>query len=125
MRKRGYQFNFQLVENVSFEEVKSFYRKADIVIDQLCVGWYGNAAIEAMANEKPVLCYIRDDLFSFRKNLPIVNCTKDNLAEKLRNLLESPDERRSIGRAGHKYVQEVHNSMKVAKLLVKLYSNAD
>lgn len=122
LRKMGTLFDFRLVENMSFEEAQNLYRKADVIIDQLQVGWYGNVAIEAMANRKPVLSYIRDDLLSFRKNLPIVSCTKDNLAEKLKPLLDNPDERKRIGQAGYEYVQEVHNSKKIAEFLIKLYS---
>lgn len=122
VKKSGFRFDFRLVENMSFKEVQELYRKADIVIDQLQVGWYGNVAIEAMANGTPVLSYIRDDLTSFRKNLPIVNCTKDNLAEKLKTLLDSPEERKKIGQASFEYIRKVHDSRKIAELLIKLYS---
>ena len=34
---------------------------ADLVVDQLVLGWYGAVAVEAMALGRPVLAYIRED----------------------------------------------------------------
>ena len=121
VKRSGHQFDFRLIENMSFLEVQELYQEADIVIDQLLVGWYGNVAIETMANGIPVLSYIREDLTSFRENLPIVNCNQDNLAEKLIFLLDNPEERTRIGQAGFEYVKQVHESRKVAELSIELY----
>ena len=55
---------------------------ADLIVDQLIIGWYAMFAIESMALEKPVICYLREDLAIFIhkkilicENLPLINAT--------------------------------------------------
>ena len=40
-------------------------RESDVVIDQILMGTYARLAIESMALGKPVICYLREDLFEF------------------------------------------------------------
>ncbi len=51
-----------MVERVPNEEVRRLILDADVVVDQLIIGWYAMFAIEAMASGKPVICHLRHDL---------------------------------------------------------------
>ena len=51
-----------LVEGVPHEQARKRYAKADIIIDQLLVGWHGVFALEAMALGKPVITYLKPDV---------------------------------------------------------------
>jgi|GEM_PF-2032493 len=62
IKKRGYEFNFQLIENLEHSKIQAIINKSDIVIDQLLVGWYGYFAAEAVLSGKTVLSYVRPDL---------------------------------------------------------------
>src|SRR5690606_27741113 len=75
---------YQLVEGVSHAEALQLYRQADIVIDQVLCGAYGNLSVEGMALGKPVVCYIRPDLVSkYPPELPIVSANPDTLYDVL------------------------------------------
>ena len=58
-------FEFVLVEGLSRCEARCLYQRADLLVDQLLVGWYGGFAVEFMALGKPVICYIREDDLQF------------------------------------------------------------
>jgi hypothetical protein len=46
-------------------EMFGYYQEADIVIDQMIIGWYGLKSVEALAAGKQVICYIDEHLESF------------------------------------------------------------
>ena len=67
-------FRFMLIENLPHAEAKAAYKEADVVIDQLRIGWYGVLATETMALGKPTIAYIRDDLWhKHGAKLPIID----------------------------------------------------
>jgi glycosyltransferase involved in cell wall biosynthesis len=117
----------EIVEGLDHREAFERYRGADIVVDQLNAGWYGVFAIEAMALGKPVVTFLHDEAVrrteeAFGIEVPIVSATKDTLADVLRPLVESPDERRRAGAASRAYVERVHDADAVAARLVDLYA---
>lgn len=50
------------VYTVSRYELFQLYKEADIVIDQLIIGWYGLQSIEALLAGCEVMCFIEDEL---------------------------------------------------------------
>jgi glycosyltransferase involved in cell wall biosynthesis len=115
-----------LIENVRHNEAIERYRQADIVVDQLKVGWYGVFAIEGMALAKPVVTFLHDEAVerterAFGVDVPIVSATEETLLDRLRPLVESAEERRRLGEAGRDYVEHVHDAEKVADRLIEIY----
>lgn len=52
-----------LVQNTPYYEALEIYKKADLIIDQILIGWYGAFAVETMLMGKPVIARIAvDDL---------------------------------------------------------------
>lgn len=122
LKKEGYKFKFMLLQNVSHETAKTIFQKADIIIDQLCIGAYGTFSIEGMAFGKPVICYIRKDLIKkYPKGLPIVNANPDNIYLQMKRLITNHEYRHQLGRESRKYVESNHNSIKIARELHELY----
>lgn len=122
--ERNYELEFLLVYGMPHYRVTAICRKADIVVDQLLVGTYGVFATEAMALGKPVICYIREDLWgTYPKELPIISAHPGNLYERLKRLIENPDLRYDLGVKGRNYVEKYHDSLKIAKQLIELYKN--
>jgi glycosyltransferase involved in cell wall biosynthesis len=116
-----------VVEKLPHEEARKRYERADIVVEQLNAGWHGVFGLEAMALGKPVVTYLKDDVVrrteeAFGVRVPIVSATKDTLAERLRPLVDSPEERRRIGAESRAYVEHVHDIDKIADRLLELYS---
>jgi glycosyltransferase involved in cell wall biosynthesis len=117
----------ELIEGLNHEEARERYRRADIVVDQLNAGWYGIFAIEAMALGKPVVSFLHEEAVArteeaFGLRVPIVRTTKDTVADALRPLVESPEERRRIGADSRAYVERVHDADRVADRLLELYT---
>ena len=119
--------DLEIVEGLHHDAARERYRAADMVVDQLNAGWYGLFAIEAMALGKPVLTFLHDEAVrrteeAFDVEVPIVRATKETLAEDLRPLVESPEERRRVGAASRAYVERVHDIERVADRLLDIYA---
>ena len=124
LKKEGYSVRLKLLEGIKHNRMKEFCRDADIVVDQLLIGWYGGFAVETMALGKPVVCYLNEDLFylvPWAGDIPIVNANTANLYDKLKWLIENPKERERIGRMGREFVEKWHDPVKIAEKLTKLY----
>jgi glycosyltransferase involved in cell wall biosynthesis len=117
----------EIVEGLHHDEARRRYERADIVVDQLNAGWYGLFAIEAMALGKPVVTFLHEEAVArtedaFGTRVPIVGASADTLVERLRPLVEDPEERRRVGAASRAYVERLHDADKVADLLLDIYS---
>ncbi len=122
LKKENYKVELVLIENLPNDKAINLYQKADIVVDQLLAGWYGGFAVEAMALEKPVLCYLREkdlEFVPFKDKIPIINTTSETLYENLVNLIEDEKLRKEIGKKSRAYVEEIHDPIKIAKKLIK------
>jgi hypothetical protein len=122
LKKEDYDFEFVLVENKTHDEALKIYEGADIIVDQLTY-MYALVAVESMAMGKPVLSYIREDMKKYHPNLPILNTNPDNIYDNLKLLIENPELRKELGEKGRKYVEEVHDSRKIAKRMIELYKS--
>ena len=77
--------NYELIHSVSRYRLFQLLKQADIVIDQMIIGWYGLQSIEALIAGNKVVCYIEKDLEKYLfENCPIVNANALNLEEKLK-----------------------------------------
>ncbi len=89
-----------LVEGASHDEAVRRSAEADIVVDQVRIGWYGGLAMEAMASGRPTVAFLNDDDLAripaaMRSELPIVNASPESLPERLAGLLENAALRRN------------------------------
>ncbi|HEY3216980.1 MAG TPA: glycosyltransferase family 4 protein [Candidatus Eisenbacteria bacterium] len=121
LRARFAGVEFATVERLPWRDLARRMAEADVVVDQLFMGWYGMVAVEAMAMGKPVLCFIREDFEPRLDRCPIVRCTKEDLAERLAELLSDAALRRQLGQAGRAYVEREHAAPVIAGRLLDLY----
>lgn len=130
LQAEGVDFDFELVTGRTQAELKSLYESADLVVDQLVLGWYGGLAVEAMALERPVVAYIREDDLSFvpadmRAEIPVVQAEPRTIYEVLKQLLtERRGELAQLGRRGRDYVRRWHDPAHIARELVPQYEAA-
>jgi glycosyltransferase involved in cell wall biosynthesis len=112
------------IEGKSHEETLKHYQQADIIIDQILCGAYGNLSVEAMALGKPVICYLRPDLMkTYPQSLPIVSANPDNLYDQLKQLVNNPERCYELGKEGRSYVEKHHEGSKVIKQLIAIYEH--
>ena len=117
LRARGMDIELVLLEGVGNDEVRSRMQEVDIVADQLIVGWYAMFALEGMSMEKPVLCYLRDDLKDLYvtaglvgpDELPIVECRPDTVKETIEELYGKREGLGEIGRRSRAFVERHHS----------------
>lgn len=113
---------FKLVEGMSHDEAMELYKEADIVIDQVLCGAYGNLSVEAMALGKAVVCYIRPDLKdTLPADLPILSCNPDTLYDGLKELVLQPELRVQRGQQGIAYVKKHHDADQIILQLISIY----
>jgi len=128
LRAEGWPVELRVVEHVPHAHVKDLIAHADVVADQLLVGWYGALAVEAMALRKPVLCYLREEdlkrFVPFRDRIPIIRTTKETLTNDLRALLRDPTCWAKFGEAGRRFVEECHDPLKIAQRTIAAYQGA-
>lgn len=121
LRPRFPEVRFEIVERLPWNDLRSRMAEADVVVDQVFMGWYGMVAVEAMAMGKPVLCFVRADFEPLAGDCPIVRCTKEDLAERLAETLSPSTDRAALGAAGRAYVERVHAAPVLARRLINLY----
>jgi hypothetical protein len=123
LRSEGIEFEFVLVEGVSQAEARQVYERADLLVDQLLVGWYGGVAVEAMALGVPVVARLEPaDLgvlpSRFRDDLPVIDATPDTIADVLREWLgKRRPELADVGRRSRAFVEAHHDPIRIAGYL--------
>ncbi|HEY6512503.1 MAG TPA: glycosyltransferase family 1 protein [Burkholderiaceae bacterium] len=130
LRTEGVPVELLLIEKMSHSEARRAYERADLLVDQLLVGWYGGLAVELMALGKPVVCYLREgDLgrlpLDMRADLPVIQATPETIYAVLK---EWTTTRRGdlarLGRCGRAYVERWHDPLKIAARLKADYECA-
>ena len=124
LRTHGYPVKLVLIENVPHNEVKQLYQTCQIGVGGVLEGWYGNACIELMALGKPVIAYIDPEFAKYRDDLPIVSVTPEDLADKLKPLIQEKLLRRRLGQQGRAYVEKWHDVNHIVDQLSELYQSA-
>ena len=127
----GDRLEFTLVEGRSNAQALRLYAEADLLIDQLYVGWYGAVAVEAMKMGVPVLAYIRDEDLRFLPGAMARDCrelfppvTADTLEDALCALLDNPGLLDRAARQSLEYVHAWHDPVKVARYVLDKYEEA-
>ncbi|WP_078434161.1 hypothetical protein [Metabacillus halosaccharovorans] len=122
--KTKVDFDFKLIENMSNAEVVNWYKKADIVVDQLRLGIYGTVSIESMLMGKPVISYVRDDLKQkYPSGLPVISASPHTIEKELYDLIKNPKLRYELGVKGRIYAENNHLPEKIARQLITVYNS--
>jgi glycosyltransferase involved in cell wall biosynthesis len=125
LKGKGYDIELVLIENMESHAVKRLYEDIDIGIDQILYGWHGKVSCEFMAMGIPTLCYIREEYYKYRPDLPIVNANPENLADKLEDLINNLEYRKNTSEKGIEYVGKYHDVEKEVDRLIQLYGFED
>ncbi|MDH2382195.1 hypothetical protein [Bradyrhizobium sp. CER78] len=129
LEAEGENVELVLVENVPHAEVRGVYETADLLVDQVLVGWYGGLAVELMALGKPVIAFLRErDLelipVEMRDDLPVISATPETLKETLRGLIRDRAGLRLHGKRSRAFVEKWHAPDKVAEFTTTAYLKA-
>ena len=120
--KQKYDLEFILVHKFERTRALDTIRQCDIFVDQLILGSYGMATMEAFAFGKPVMCYMKPSVLEcFPGTSPIINTNPDTIYQQLENLLLHPELRNKKGIESRKYAEDYHNIDVVVEPLIKIY----
>lgn len=123
LKSEGFDIDFKLIKGMPHAEAMKLYKQADIVIDQLRIGWYGVLAVEAMALGKVVISYVRDDLKHHLPHpMPLILANPDNIYDKLKAAAQNPEGLEALGKRARKYTEEMHDADKISAMLLKIYA---
>jgi hypothetical protein len=121
LKRRGRNIDFRILQNVPHDEALKVMADADIGIDTMLHGWYGNISIEFMALGKPVVCFIRNKWKHVRPTMPVYDAHPKDLTRRLEELLADAPLRRVLGEKGRLFVEQYHNADNVVTDLIDLY----
>jgi glycosyltransferase involved in cell wall biosynthesis len=126
LRSRGAPIELDLIEGVPNREARKRYAAADVIVDQLRIGWYGMFAIESMALAKPVVVHLDEEAAAqteeaFGLELPLLRADENDLEDVLAGLLEVRDSLPDLGRRSREYVERVHAHTAVARRVLEIY----
>jgi glycosyltransferase involved in cell wall biosynthesis len=123
--KLQYDIEFICLQNVPYEEYKKKLSNADLIIDQMLLGSYGSVAIEGLLMNKPVISYLREDIWNVvdKDDCPIINANPDTLYSVLEEILKSPAKLSPIIQRGRKYVEKYHKDTVVAHRFLEEFEN--
>lgn len=117
-----------LIEGVSNEECLTRKGRADILVDQLQLG-YGSNAVEAWGMGLPVVAGVSDwqarqRMLAQWGRLPFVEASPETLVDVLRRLVLSRAAREDGAAAGMEHFLRYHDEARVVPVLTALYAAA-
>jgi len=124
LREEGYKIKIDLCENITHKELKQRYLICDIFIDGIVGGWYGTAAIEAMALGRPVICFYRESYYQYidyGDKIPMINANIYTIYETLKQIVENREMLKEAGIKSRQFVEEVHDVKKITAQLIEAY----
>jgi glycosyltransferase involved in cell wall biosynthesis len=126
LRSRGAPIELDLIEGVQHREARRRYAEADVVVDQLRIGWYGMFAIESMALAKPVVVHLDEEAAAeteeaFGLDLPVIRADEGSIERVLGGLIEERESLLERGRRSREYVERLHAHTEVARQVLKIY----
>lgn len=118
----------KLVENIPHQRALKIYQQADLIIDQILVGWYGGLAVEAMQMGKPVIARIAEqDLHFLPKQMAkdvletVINANPNTIESVILNCLENRHLLKQHSQASLEYVNRWHSPDYIANLTNEKY----
>lgn len=122
-KERPGRIEVELVEGLPHSQALERIRQADIVVDQVLVGWYGGVAAEAMALGKAVVCRIEEQDLGFIPppmagdlRQAMIWSGPGDLAATLLSYLDNPSRLTQTALAGQEYVHRWHDARAVARI---------
>jgi len=125
----GSRVKFTLIENLDVHDARIAYKDADVIVDQLLVGWYGGLSVEAMRLGIPVVCYINPMHLAMvpekmAEDMPIIQADPKTIEQVLIDLINNRDRLPELAKAGLQFCQRWHDPEKVSLfVLEKTLSN--
>ena len=132
----GFEVELKLVEKRPNAEILAAIGNADLVVDQLIIGWYAMFALEAMSMSTACICYINPELEKLYiragllspDEIPLISATPETIKETLRQLCQDRSKLNKAASRGRDYVEKHHSLTAIGQLFhdiqIQLYPDA-
>jgi len=128
--KKSHPIEIILIEGMPNKEALEICKQADLVIDQVLVGWYGGFAVEAMRMGKPVGVFVREEDLrlipeKMAKDLKnaVINLNPFDIEKVLEVFLENPQMLYAKSEAALEYAHKWHDPTYVAGMTKAVYES--
>lgn len=125
LSKKYPKIDFKILQKIPREQLLQEIANADILIDQLLIGWYGGQAVEAMAMGKIVMAYLNPaylGLVAFSRQIPIWNTNYWTIEQDLDNLLSVYDAlKKDFSKKAIEFARKHHDDKKIAQEYLDVY----
>jgi glycosyltransferase involved in cell wall biosynthesis len=119
-----------LVENMEHSKALEVFKTADIVIDQILIGWYGTISAEVMMLGKVVVARIDEDLLRFVPPLmaeeiknTLINADPFTLDIVLEELIQDKKILEHKGRISREFSLRWHDFKKISQITINAYQD--
>jgi glycosyltransferase involved in cell wall biosynthesis len=121
LQREGASFDFELREDLSHDEARALFRRADVVIDNILMGDFGVTSIEAMASAAVPVAYLEPRIRQGNKGIPVYEVEPETFVDRMRALVGDVRLRTELASRGRAYVQEHFDASVVARDYLALY----
>jgi len=116
------RIDYREVTGVPAAQMPALYTGADVVVDQLVLGLYGVAAVEAMAAGRLVVGHVSDQVREHVRratglDVPVLEATPDTLGSVVGDVLARPEAYETLAARGPAFVAAVHDGTLSAQVL--------
>jgi glycosyltransferase involved in cell wall biosynthesis len=120
----GLQDRFIVLPPVGKTRLIDYYRSADVVLDQLVMGYQGATALEAASVGKPVVMHLRQEQYEPLYGGDVAPVEQADSAESMQaallRLIDSPRLRRERGRMMRDWLLRNHGQDRMTSILLAL-----
>lgn len=113
---------YPLMSIIPHQNMPSYYQAIDIWVDRFGMNIFGFAAVEAAAMGVPVICEIGDYERDFVPDCPFIATTRENVTEKILDLVGDAELRKTLGQKARAYIVKYHDARKLAANCLSLYN---
>jgi hypothetical protein len=129
LKEQGLDVELMFFHDVPSTKIRYYQAQADIVLDQLTIGWFGANGRESLMLGKPVVCWLRPSwleqvarqLPDYVEELPVVSATEETVENVVRELVLDADRRKELGERGRAFALKWHSAAAGARRLDGLY----
>lgn len=118
-KEEGIDDQITWLEEMSQREVLEECKQADILFDQLGMSVVGMGGLDAMAVGRPLIANGRPEIVEREIGVPSPICqasTPEEVCAQLKRLTADPDERKRVGLASRRYVEDYFSAERAARI---------
>ena len=125
LQKKYPHGDFKILKPLPRPQLLEELAQADIVVDQILIGWYGGQAVEAMARGKIVVAFLNPsylELVPFGQEIPIWQTNPWTFKQDLEKLLQVyPKIKKDWTQRSYSFVKKYHEARIIAESYLRIY----